>query len=302
MGEKREQSVLFADVCGSTALFEQLGDIEARALISDVLGRLASITADHDGRVVKTIGDEVMCTLPDASAALRASILMQRAISTDPGFLQKRVAIRVGFHHGQTLAEDGDVFGDAVNVAARMAGLAKREEVVTTAATVAAAGDAALETRALGKIRVKGKLLPIETCEVLWQEDLGGVTVISQVLQVDDDQREEQALELEYGDETWTLKALSPPARLGRDPASKIVVDHDWVSRNHAKIEFRSGGFVIIDRSTNGSFVQTEGEREFCLHRDELRLRSAGRLSLGRSVESTPSEAIVRWRCTGGNA
>ncbi len=302
MREKQAQSILFADVCGSTALFEQLGDETARSLIGAVLTRLSGFVTEEDGRVVKTIGDEIMCTLPTAEAAIQSAIQMQRAMTSDLDFVKQRVAIRIGLHYGDTLVEEGDVFGDAVNVAARMAGLAKREQIVTTASTVSQAGRPDLETRPLGRIRVKGKLMPIDTCDVLWQEDLGGVTVISQVVKIDEKPDDGERLYIEYGGRTLEMKEFSPPYRFGRDPLSEVVVDHDWVSRNHAKIEHRSGGFVFIDRSTNGSYVQADGARSFRLHRDEARLQGSGVLSLGRAIDATPEEVLVRWSCDHGDS
>ena len=297
MGEKRTQSILFADVCGSTALFERLGDDDARSLIGNILDRLTSVARAEGGDVVKTIGDEVMCTLPTPGAAIEAAVQMQRAISQDPEFAKRRVAIRIGVHYGETLAEVDDVYGDAVNVASRMAGLAKREQIVATAATALAAEREDLETRSLGKIRVKGKLLPIETCDVLWQEDLGGVTVISQVVDVEEMEATLRPLILSHENQKLTLTEASPPIRLGRDPASEIVVDQDWVSRNHAKIEHRSGGYVVVDRSTNGSYVRSDGGETYRVHREEIRLRGRGVLSLGRAIDLAPAETLVHWQC-----
>ena len=162
MSQSRPQTILFADVSGSTRLFETKGDVEARRLIAAVLDALSIVCVGHGGRVIKTIGDEIMCTLPTAMSGLLAACDMQRKMSRDINFVRDNLAVRIGFHHGNALEENGDVFGDAVNVAARMASLAKREQIVSTAATVnGLSGTRLPETRSLGRARVSGKLLPI---------------------------------------------------------------------------------------------------------------------------------------------
>src|SRR6187455_3190999 len=155
MSQSRPQTILFADVSGSTRIFETKGDVEARRLIAAVLDALTLICQQHGGRVIKTIGDEIMCTLPAAFNGLHAACDMQRRMARDINFVRDNLAVRIGLHHGDALEENGDVFGDAVNTAARMASLAKREQIVTTASTVDGVQKAP-ETRSLGRARVSG--------------------------------------------------------------------------------------------------------------------------------------------------
>ena len=178
MTERHPLTILFADVSGSTRLFETRGDEVARRIVANVLLALAEVSARHGGRVVKTIGDEIMCTFPAPLNGLLAATDMHRRIKSDPEFQRDNLAIRIGLHHGDALVENGDVFGDAVNTAARMASLAKREQVVTTAATYGLLAGKAPEARSLGKARVSGKLLPIEIVDLVWQEDTSGMTLV----------------------------------------------------------------------------------------------------------------------------
>ena len=136
MNPSRPQTILFADVSGSTRLFETKGDVEARRLIALVLGALTQVCQQHGGRVIKTIGDEIMCTFRSALQGVLAACDMQRKMARDIEFVRDNLAVRIGLHHGEALLEDNDVFGDAVNVAARMTSLAKREQIVTTASSL----------------------------------------------------------------------------------------------------------------------------------------------------------------------
>ena len=119
-------AVLFADVAGSTKLYEALGDKLAKKLVDEVLAALTIITRRHGGRVIKTIGDEAMCVFASAERSFYAAIDIRQKIDTMPvvsGSSKRR--IRIGFHAGPVIEEKGDVFGDTVNTAARMSGLAR---------------------------------------------------------------------------------------------------------------------------------------------------------------------------------
>ncbi|MCB1576734.1 MAG: adenylate/guanylate cyclase domain-containing protein, partial [Xanthomonadales bacterium] len=135
MGATSTLTILFADVSGSTKLFETRGNVAARDIIAAVLDALIEVANRHGGKLIKTIGDEIMCTFPGAVQGLLASTDMQRRMKSDAAFVQDNIGIRIGLHHGEALVEESDVFGDAVNVAARMAAIAKRDQIVATAST-----------------------------------------------------------------------------------------------------------------------------------------------------------------------
>ena len=258
MTERRALTILFADVSGSTRLFETRGDVEARRLVGAVLLALAEVAARHGGRVVKTIGDEIMCTFPGPLHGLLAATDMQRRIRGDEGFARDNLAIRIGLHHGEALVENGDVFGDAVNTAARMAdkNLARRDQIVTTASTVnGVTQTTGLRVRPLGSARVLGKQAPIEIVDVLWQEDLAPVTTVQRAMDV------EPAcgarLVLRYRSQVFELDE-GASFSIGRDPTSSLIVETEWVSRNHALVEWKRGYFMLADRSTNGTWLNRE--------------------------------------------
>ena len=137
-GTPVDKAILFADVSGSTRLYETLGDTQALAAIENCLGILKKLTVEHKGRVIKTIGDEIMAAFPDANTAVHVATEMQLAITAEPPIGNAKVAIRIGFHFGPVLenVSDGDVFGDTVNTAARMAGIAKGGQIITSGVTV----------------------------------------------------------------------------------------------------------------------------------------------------------------------
>lgn len=295
MSQSRPQTILFADVSGSTRLFESKGDVEARRLIALVLDALGGVCQQHGGRVIKTIGDEIMCTFPRAMNGVLAACDMQRRLARDIVFVRDNLAVRIGLHHGDALEEaDGDVYGDAVNVAARMASLAKREQVVTTAATYDGLSGKVPEARSLGKARVSGKLLPIAIVDLVWQEDTSGMTLVQSGPRASqgDDAGAHNVLRLKHRGEVVEIRPDSEPFLMGREPGNHLVVEADWVSRTHAMLEFKRGHFMLTDRSTNGTFVRIGDDDELKLHRDELHLRKSGTISLGQGFAANTGDLI----------
>jgi adenylate cyclase len=297
MSEQRAVTILFADIAGSTKLFELRGDVEARALTSQVLGALSAITMRNQGRVIKTIGDEIMCVFPAPVNALQASVEMQRRVAGDANWARDYLAIRIGLHHGEALLEDGDVYGDAVNTAARMGQLSKREQIVTTSSTVEGLlSNGSFRIRSLGEALVKGKISAVDIVDVLWQEDTSNVTMVAKAIRLDQ-LGVTQKLVLRVRGELVELGDSSPSFGMGRDPANGCIVDNEWVSRNHALIEFQRGQFLITDRSTNGTFVKIGSDDEIRLHRDSMPLRKSGSISLGQAQDKDPA-SVVYFQCS----
>ncbi|MGH8174564.1 MAG: adenylate/guanylate cyclase domain-containing protein [Rhodanobacteraceae bacterium] len=303
MTERRALTILFADVSGSTKLFEARGDEAAMRIVGGVLVALAEVAARHGGRVVKTIGDEIMCTFPGPLHGLLAATDMQRRIKGDPDFARDNLAIRIGLHHGDALVDSNDVFGDAVNTAARMAdkSLAKRDQIVTTASTVqGVTNTTGLRVRPLGTAHVLGKMKPIEIVDVLWQEDLAHVTTVQRVVQMAPDAAPQRSrLTLRFKSQAFEIDELSPPFTIGRDVSNTLVVEAEWVSRNHALIEWKRGYFMVADRSTNGTWLKIGDDDELFVHRDEVHLRRSGTISIGQAHQIEAAE-LLAFQCSDG--
>jgi hypothetical protein len=235
-----------------------------------------------------------MCTLPTSLDGLLAACEMQRKMVRDVNFVRDNLAVRIGLHHGDALEENGDVFGDAVNVAARMTSLAKREQIVTTAVTVNSLTSKGPETRSLGRARVSGKLLPIEIMDVVWQEDTSGMTMVQSAIRIGDGPAVPAGarLVLRHRGKLIELTENSEPFMMGREVTNHLVVEADWVSRTHAQIEFKRGHFVIADRSTNATYVSVGKDPELRLHRDELHLRMSGSISMGQAATINTHDLI----------
>src|SRR5919109_1423065 len=138
MGKDVEVAILFADVVGSTQLYEQLGDVKAREMVARCLDIMREATEANRGTVIKTMGDEVMSTFPTPDDAMNAARRMQERITTDAELAHGNghVAIRIGCHYGPVVQEHRDIFGSAVHTANRMTSQAKAKQIITTLSTV----------------------------------------------------------------------------------------------------------------------------------------------------------------------
>jgi len=278
-------AILFADIAKSTHLYEKLGNTVAQELISTCLSLFEKVTDYFDGSVIKTIGDEIMCTFPTAQSAVEAAIEMNESLEDMP--LPDSVTvpapnIYVGIQYGNVIKEDGDVFGDAVNVAARMVALANQRQIITTKDTVDVL-DQDLQDAAncIDKTIVKGKSGEMSIYEIVWEQH--DVTIMM------DDAIDSPALrcrmELTCGNTVLEMDESRPSATIGRQLHNDIVVKDKGVSRSHARIEYNRGKFILIDQSTNGTFVLLQGKKRVHLRRDETTLLGNGIISLGKEIE-----------------
>jgi class 3 adenylate cyclase len=286
-------AVLFVDISGSTRLYETLGDEQALARVGGTLATLAQVCADCGGRVIKTAGDGAMCMFATADAALRAAGLMQEKAAQRAEPDAKGYGIHIGCHYGPVLEDAGDLFGDTVNLAARVAGLAKVGQVITTADTVERLPPAQAErARRLDSVPVKGKRKAVTIFEFLWQ-DSDELTAMGTRLE----QGRAAQLALDYEGRNWRFEGPGE-LTLGRDGTCDIVVGDRKASRLHARVERRRDKFVLVDQSSNGTWVQFAGEAEIVvLRREELMLRASGLIGLGHSPTDGQG-APVKFSCS----
>ncbi len=294
MAENVEISVLFADVCGSTRLYETLGDQRAQQVIGDCIAFMLEIVEQHRGTLIKTIGDEIMVRFDDPNDAVRAACEIQEENESGREYAGQRISLRAGLHHGPAILDDGDVFGDAVNVAARMAGIAKATQIITTGDTIAILEpDLAEMAREVDRTMVKGKSVELRICEILWEaDDVTTMSMPTTARPVD-----MSLLTLNYaGHEIQVGVAERPVVTLGRGSQADLVVQAPLASRVHCRFESRRGKFVVVDQSTNGTFVRTADGENVYLRREELLIWGSGMISLGEDVADQNAH-LVHFTC-----
>jgi adenylate cyclase len=275
------RAILFVDVCDSTSIYETLGDTRALAAINRLFGVLTKKVKAAKGSVVKTLGDSIVCQFAAPDAALRAACEMQEAAEamTSPT-LRRELTIKVAFTYGPVVPKGNDVFGDTVNVCARLVGIANPRQVLTTQQTVDALPPGMRKRcRALVPTKVRGRAAEVAFCEVLWRgdADITALNLTKETLA----KAQQWVLKLRYGDDTFILEPAAS-MRVGRDKENEVVVPSQHASRLHARVFGREGNFVIADQSSNGTFVMVDGStREIRLRREEALLGERGTIGLG---------------------
>jgi len=293
MGSDAELAILFADVVGSSRLFETLGDERASDLVAVCVDLMRRATEEHHGRVVKTMGDEVMSTFERCDDALAAGSAMQTVIGArrDLAVDGQPVMIRIGCHYGPVVIENRDVFGAAVHTANRMTSQAKAGQIIVTDAVVAKLGE---DWR--GAVRQVDVAVPrglhgeVGLFEVLWKPEDATSMVPSIALPGD-----QKPLRLRLrcqGREIVLDSRERTVATLGRAEENDLLVRGGLVSRIHARVEAAKNRFVLLDQSTNGTFVHAAAGEESFLRRDSMTLRGSGTLGLGQIPEAGAAHTI----------
>ena len=293
MDQARQTTVLFADVSGSTKLYESVGDAAAMQAIERCLDQLRQTVESSGGRVVKTIGDEVMAAFPAPDAAAIAAASMQYAIDALPTVGGTKLAVRIGFHCGPVIQNENDIFGDTVNLAARLTEQAGRSQIITSRETSDRLGPAFRNfTRRLYAIHVKGKAEEVELCELIWRQDDDMTVSHSRSAPA---RPQPAMLRLRYRDRDIIRRRENDSITIGRDQACGLVIADNMASRQHCIIERRQDKVVLADQSTNGTYVTPEGGAEIVLQREEFTLGKHGWITFGQPRAGT--EEVVEYFC-----
>ena len=297
MGENtsREMTVLFADVAGSVELYTDQGDVLAHQCIGHYLESMSTCIERHQGRVVETIGDEIMCAFTDPDCALSAACEIQESLQRDRKW---GLDVRVGLHSGVTSVADGHPFGDTVNVAARVVALAKAGQIMLTDQvyrSLSAAGK--LRTRFFRDVFIKGKRTPFAIHQALWDLDDHTLMVECNDAKPVERRHPVNRLSLRYREEK-TMLAEGSELLLGRGEQCDLRINSETASRIHAIGKCHGGRLILTDRSTNGTFIKTMlGNRssdnlELFLHHDEWATSCSGILSLGQPVSNKNPDLV----------
>jgi len=298
MGQDIELAIVFADVVGSTHIYDVMGDQRAREMVATCIQVMRSATEQHSGTVIKTMGDEVMSTFPTADDALNAAAQMQRQIVSHAELQVdgQPVALRIGCHFGPVVLESRDVFGATVHTANRMTSQAKGGQIVTTAATCERLSpEWRAAVRQIDIAMIKGQGNEVSLYEVLWQtEDV--TSMLPAIALSGRYGRKLQRLRLRLLDQEVILDSSRPHSSIGRADDNDLIIRGNLISRVHARIEINRNKIMLIDQSTNGTFVQSDDGEEAFVRRDSVQIKGEGLIGLGRVPEADNPQTI-RFTC-----
>ena len=282
--------ILVADVTASVELYERVGDACAFAIIAGMLDKLRSAAESGGGAFIQSRGDDVLCIFEDVAGAAdaAASMLGEAALG--------EVKLHVAIHRGEAIVARDSIFGDAVNVAYRLASIANTNEALASDSVVERLEAGRRKTfRPLRSFRFKGKALPIEVFAL----DEHGTQLMTQLPAhlLDQGGGEDVVLRLSYSGERWEV-GEAESLSIGRSEGVDVLIDRQWVSRRHAVLHVRDGVAMLTDRSSYGSFVSPGGTMEVMVRRQSVPLAGSGLIGLGTSITQPEAErleyAVVR--------
>ncbi len=298
MATLQQRAVLFADLRGSTALFESLGNQRAAALVGQAIAAISAVVPGATGQLIKTLGDGLMATFPTAQSSLQAATRMQEVLSSSVARMRLAseitlgvtLQLQIGIAFGEVVEADGDCLGDAVNLAARLVEHAGDGEILITDEVLQGASE---ELKAvfigLGGVHIRGRAEPVQL-HILTGRGADTAATL-------------------FGDSTNLLRPLGVrlcwrmiersfdardlPVRIGRGAVAEFIIDDPRVSRSHARIEGHGGALQLLDLSINGTYVRFSRDDEILsLRRGSCTLHGSGLIGLGGAPDD-PEAAVL---------
>ena len=296
-----DRTVLFADLRGSTGLFETLGNAEATSVVTHCVNALGGPVAGNSGHVVKTLGDGLMAVFDEPAAAVAAALQMHDLLDgmvsrgSEHGASSglRGLRLQVGLARGEVVEMAGDCFGDAVNVAARLLDHAGDNETLLTAEVMQGlAPEMQVRFRSLDKLVLRGRVEPVQVHVMGGRRAAVGVDAAATQFGDVTTVQEPDGLRLMWGGQHLVFASEQMPVVLGRSPQSAFCVDDSRVSRSHARLDWHGGSFQLIDLSYNGTYVRFNDGEIVSLRRGGCTLHGSGSIGLG-GTPSDPASACV---------
>ena len=286
-------TVVFADLTGSTGVFESLGNAKATQAITRLTQWIGEVCKSHRGHVVKYLGDGVLILFKESKNAIEAATELQQVhhnrIRKWPEPLKMR--LQIGMARGGVVEHDADCYGDAVNVASRLSDLSGPDQILASDTVIKQLPDYSLvRSRCMGEIPIRGRTESCLVHRIEWQtEVLSEVfTMPASLMSLPRGQSviEPAFIVLSWLDINIRFSSAELPIFLGRDTSAQFVVQDPRVSRKHAQIEWRDGKFYLEDISSYGTWVRfSDSSITIALRRQECVLLQDGEMALGASFE-----------------
>lgn len=304
-------TVAFADLSGSTALFESMGNARATEIITQITQWIGDMAVREGGRVVKTLGDGVLLRFDDAALAVHTAAQLQRHHHEHLATVAHRLQLqlRVGMDSGPVVDVEGDCYGEAVNIAARLCERAGPGEIWATEGTLTRAAQVPrVRYHRLGTLSIRGKAERMVLYRVDWADAGPGepTDAVTQQAQLVSQFATVEALagriELTWPGGARSFGGMEMPVLMGRATEQQVSISDPHVSRQHARIDWRGTAFTLTDTSSFGTWLWFDGsDAPVVLRRDTCILHGRGRISLGAAFGAA-QVPVVRFAVTGGAA
>ena len=286
----RNQSVLFSDIVGSSRLYRELGDRKAEEKIRFVIETLSSCAQKQGGKVIKTIGDEIMCGFQSLLEATEAAKEMNRFVN-DVG-----IELRTGISWGTVVERGEDLFGDVVNSAAFLTKTARAKEILIDEMALDEENTSVVhQIELIAEMTIKGRKKPCKIFRLNW-EQLANTTQNATLVNApsSSEEKAQKVLEVRHQDACYIIDRGTPVIVIGRDKSNvTLKISHAKISRKHCTLTLKQGKFILEDHSTNGTYVDQEGFEPTFVHRESFALLGSGKLRLGD--ENPPNQCQLSY-------
>jgi adenylate cyclase len=286
-------TVLLADLRrDASRLYASAGPTKALQAIQHCVSLLEKAAWEGGATFVRATGDELMALFPAPAAAADAASAMQIAAEALPAVGSTKLGVRIAFQSGPVVVRNGDVLGDTVSMTSRLIEEAQKEQIITSRDTAAVLGHS--YRNRMRTVRPSQALDPVSSlglCEFVWRVNENTTRLDASMTKPP----RHETLRLQYGITEVIAKGEHNPVSLGRDFQCAVIILDDLASRRHCTIEQRGGEFVLIDHSTNGTYVTEEGEAEIRLQQASFTLRRHGWLAFGQPRART--DQVVEYFC-----
>jgi len=300
MSSIQRRAVLFADLRGSTGLYESIGNAQASEVVTATVNALARRVPATGGVLVKTLGDGLMAVFPSGTSAVDCAeqlheeldrLTARREVLMQGG--ARRLQLQVSAAWGELVEMGGDYFGDAVNVAARLIDHAGDNETLITAEVLRTLPPQRRDVfRSLDRVRLRGRAEPVEVHMLSRRGVDTAPTLVGDPAQ---GMPGPVAVVLGWGPLRRRFTAEHMPLVIGRGAGSDMLIDDARVSRAHCRIDWLGATLQLSDLSINGTFVRFTGEDEvLSLRRGSCTLHGSGEVGLSGSPED-PGVAVMHF-------
>ena len=282
---KGDTVIMFADVVGSTALYEQVGDTEAQRIVAAALKVVRDVADAHSGEVVAELGDESMVLFADPGDAAASACDVHAKIAERIGFEDTGISIRmrIGMHMGP-LDKDDPMASETGRIGHWAASNAKADQTLATEAIIDKlpriyqAVSRYVDDETWNFVSIEHVALH----EIIW--DVESVTAFAGEKPTMESQRI-RATRFHYLDQAVVLSKDRPVISAGRSPQNDLVMNTDLVSRQHFSAQYSRGRCTVTDNSTNGTKIIGENGEEHTIKKETFPLNGSGKLILGSPPE-----------------
>lgn len=306
MGEKL-QTIAFIDLVGSTGVYQAAGTAKAAEVITQITQWISRVVQAHDGEVIKFMGDGVLARFAHSRQAVEALVFLQRNHSQRllkwPPAL--RMSLKIGAATGSVIDTGYDTLGDALNLASRLSNMSGANAIWVTGSIIQELRGAnadfdnsrntslvfdGVRFRSLGMVPVRGLMQPQLVYQVEWNEALPTdlMTVRGALTSVEgapapDDTGKDSTIHLQWLGQSRRFVRAEMPIAIGRAPTNDFILSDPRVSREHGRLEWLDGVFMLTDTSSFGTWVRFANDRatEIQLRRTQCILHSSGEITLG---------------------